>query len=278
METLLDEPAIELVRESKVGEIGLGERGLSEELGELAHVARLREEGDELGSELEVVVAGAARSGAAAHQARQRRERFDRRIDAGGVQLGGEHELSLGDVPGQVGDGVGDVATGHGEHRNLGDRPAAAADATAAFVDRGEVAVEVAGVAAPAGHLAACGGHLSDCLAVGGHVGHHDQHVSMRREREVFGDCQRDTRGDDAFDHGIVGGVEQQRELTGRGAFLEGVAHRGRVRVCDAHPGEDDRERFATGVGLRGDLGRELEVRQPTDREDAAASGRARGW
>ena len=90
----------------------------------------------------------------------------------------------------------------------------------------------------------------------------------MRREREVFGDGQRDPWGDDAFDHGIVGGVEQQRELTRRGALLEGVAHRGRVCVCDAHPGEDDGERFATGMGLRGDLGRELEMGQPADRED----------
>ena len=53
-----------------------------------------------------------------------------------------------------------------------------------------------------------------------------------------------------------------------RGALLEGVAHGGGVGVGDAHAGEHDGERFAAGVGLRRDLGRELEMGQPADRED----------
>ena len=60
VDALVDEPAVELVSEAQVGAVGLGEGVLAEELGELADVAGLGEEGDELGGELEVVVSGAA--------------------------------------------------------------------------------------------------------------------------------------------------------------------------------------------------------------------------
>ena len=73
---------------------------------------------------------------------------------------------------------------------------------------------------------------------------------------------------DDAFDHGIVSDVRgTARSYTRRGPFLEGIAGRGRVLVCDAHPGEDDRERFTAGMRLRGDLCRELEMSNPPTRK-----------
>jgi len=40
-----------------------------------------------------------------------------------------------------------------------------------------------------------------------------DEHVPVQLEREVFGDRQRDARGQDPLDHRIVGGVEEQQQL-----------------------------------------------------------------
>ena len=53
---------------------------------------------------------GEAFARAGVHQARQARQHPHRRIDAARVELVVEHDLSLGDVAGQVGDRMADVA------------------------------------------------------------------------------------------------------------------------------------------------------------------------
>ena len=66
----------------------------------------------------------------------------------------------------------------------------------------------------------------------------------MQLEGEVLGDGQRDARGQDPLDHRVVGGVEQQQQLTRGRTLLEDRSHRVRVGVGQAHRGEHDTERL----------------------------------
>ena len=62
-------------------------------------------------------------------------------------------DLSLGDIAGQIGDGVGLVVLGHGEDGDEGDGAALAQLPPRPLIEGGQVGVEVAGVAPAAGHL-----------------------------------------------------------------------------------------------------------------------------
>ena len=153
----------------------------------------------------------------------------------------GQHDLALGDVAGQVGDRVGDVARGHGQHRDDGDRPGRTADPAAPFVERGEVAVEVARVRPPARDLAPGRRDLPQRLGVAGHVGQHHQDVPAGPKARCSATVRAMPRGQHPLHDRVVGGVQQQHQLAGRGALLEGVADRRGVGVGQAHPGEDHR-------------------------------------
>ncbi len=83
----------------------------------------------------------------------------------------------------------------------------------------------------------------------------------------MLGDRERDARRQEAFGDRVVGGVDEQRELAGRGAGLEHVAHHRGVGVRHAHRREHDAECLAPDVGLRRDLGRELEMGKTADGE-----------
>ena len=168
---------------------------------------------------------------------------------------------------------MGDVPGGHGQHRQHGHRSGPAADPPAALVERGQVAVQVAGVGAPAGHLAARGGHLAHRLGVAGHVGQHDQHVPAELEGQVLGDGERDPRGEDPLDHRVVGGVEQQHQLPGRGALLQRRrAPRPRRRGSGPCAAKTTLNGSSPAVGLRGDLGGQLAGAAARRRRRSAAS------
>ena len=94
---------------------------LAHDLGEIGGLTGPRRDPVQLRRDLQVVLTRAVRAGAVVHQARERGERVERRRDAARVELGAQHELSFGDVPGHVRDGMGDVAGGHGQHRELGE-------------------------------------------------------------------------------------------------------------------------------------------------------------
>src|SRR5699024_6044110 len=118
-------------------------------------------------------------------------------------------DLALGDVTGQVRDGVGDVVAGHGEDGDLSHRALAALDNAGALVQRRQVGVEVAGVALTAGDLALGGGELTQSLTVAGHIGKDDQDVLAQVKGQVLSDGQRRTGRDDTLDDGVVGQVQQ---------------------------------------------------------------------
>ncbi len=94
------------------------------------------------------------------HQTRQGGEDVDGRIDLPVVQLTVNVDLALGDVAGQIGDGVSDVVVRHGEDGDLGDGPVPALDAAGALVHGGQIGVHVTGETAATGHFLASSGDL----------------------------------------------------------------------------------------------------------------------
>ena len=80
---------------------------------------------------------GEALADAVLHQAGQRGQDVDGGIDTGLVHIPVQHNLSLGDVAGQVGDGVSDVVVGHSEDGHLGHGPGLALDHARPLVQGG---------------------------------------------------------------------------------------------------------------------------------------------
>ena len=230
----------------------------------------LRVRGEELGGELLVVLARHARADAVLHEAREGGQARDGRIDALLEQLAVEDDLALGDVAGEVGDGVRDVVVGHGEDGDLRDGALGALDLARPLVQGGEVGVQVARDSPCGRDLAADGGDLAQRLAVVRHVRHDDQHVHVALVGEVLGRGQRAARRDEALDGGVVGEGEEHDDVGENAAVLEGVDEEARHVVLDAHGGEDDDEGLVGGEDLRlaDDLRGEPVVRQAVAGED----------
>ncbi len=217
-----------------------------------------------------MVGAGLALADALVLEAGQGRQDVDRRPDALLVKLAAQDDLAFGDVAGQVGDRMGLVVIRHGQDRHQGDRAGFALLAAGAFVHGRQVGVEITRIAAAARHFLAGGGDFAQRFGIVGDVGHDDQNVHVQAKGQVFGGRQGHARGGDAFDGRVVGQVhEQDRAVDGAGpaeiadeivGFLEG----------DAHGGEDDGEIAGpvADLGLAGDLGSQLGMRQAGCRED----------
>ena len=156
------------------------------------------------------------------HQTRQRRQHVDRRVDQPVVQLAIDVDLALGNVARQVGNRVSNIVVGHGQNGNLSDRATASAHTTGALVDRRQIGVHVAGVTAATGHssraadtyaaaklesgmLQKDAAHLTQGIGVRRHVCEDDQHVLLALVGKVLGGGERQTRGDDALNGGVVG-------------------------------------------------------------------------
>ena len=119
---LVDEPVLEVVSEAEVPAVSLGERRLADDRDEPSQVASARQRRVELVGDGTMVLTGLALSDARVHEPAQRRQDVDRRVDATPLELPREHDLSLGDVAGQVRDRMRDVVVGHGENHQLGHR------------------------------------------------------------------------------------------------------------------------------------------------------------
>ena len=160
-----------------------------------------------------MVLAGEVLADAVLHQAGKRRQHGDRRVHALVGQFAAEHDLAFGDVAGEVGNRVGDVVRRHRQHRDHGDGAAPVLDAPCPLVKLGEVGIQIAGIALARRHVAAQHRHFAQRLGVGGHVGHHHQHVVVEVEGQVFGRGEGGARGQQAFDHRLVGEVEEHHHL-----------------------------------------------------------------
>ena len=78
-----------------------------------------------------MILTRVARTDAVLHQTGQAGQHRNRRIQADGIHAAVQHDLALGDVAGQVGDGVRDIVVWHGENRYLSDRALLALDYSA---------------------------------------------------------------------------------------------------------------------------------------------------
>ncbi len=106
---LVDQLALELLREAQVLAVQLAQRLLTDDRHQAPRFLTLGVAGVELVGQVTVVLPGAILADAVVHQARQGPQHVDGREDPAAMELAGEHDLSLGDVAGQVGDGMGDV-------------------------------------------------------------------------------------------------------------------------------------------------------------------------
>src|SRR6476660_5334028 len=105
---LIDEAVFEVVREREVAAVPIGERGLTDDRNEPSQVSAARKCSVELVSHGAMVFAGLSGSDAGVHEPTQGGQDVDRRVNAASLELPRQHDLSFGDVSGQVGDRMGD--------------------------------------------------------------------------------------------------------------------------------------------------------------------------
>lgn len=153
------------------------------------------------------------------HETRERGEDVDGRVDALVVQLAVDEDLALGDVAGQIGNGVGDVwvemlvflrvscvwtrrrtIVRHGQNGNLGDGTVTTLDTTGTLVHGGQISVHVTGVTTATGHLFTSGRDLTKGIAVGRQVSENDENVLLELVGVVLGGGESKTWGDNTFD------------------------------------------------------------------------------
>ena len=206
-----------------------------------------------------MILTGIARADAVLHQTGQAGQHGYRRIQARGVHAAVQHDLTLGNIAGQVGDRVGDVIAGHRQDRDLRHRALAALDDAGPLIQAGQIGIQVAGEALSAGDLALGGREFAQGLAVACHIGQDDQHIFIQVKRQILGHRQRGTRGDDTLDDRVIGKVQQHDNALHRAAALEALTEVGGHIVLDAHGGKDDGKIGAIGhAGLTDDLNGQL--------------------
>ena len=158
-----------------------------------------------------MVFAGITLANAVLHQARKAGQHADGRVDALLVQIAVQHNLPLGDIARQVGDGVGDIIVRHGENGNLRYAAAAPGNDTRALVQAGKVGIQVPGVALAPRNFALGRGKFAQRLGIAGHIRHHHKDMHAFFERQIFRCCQRAARGENALDDGVGREVQKHR-------------------------------------------------------------------
>ena len=152
-------------------------------------------------------------------QAGQRGQHVNGRGDVLAVQLPAEDDLPLGDIAGQVGDGVGLVVLRHGQNGDEGDRTRLALLPPRPLVQGGQVRVHIAGIAPAAGHFLPGGGDLPQSVGVVGDVRQYHQHVHILLKGQVLRSGQGHAGRGDALHRRVVGQVRKHdRPVDGAGA------------------------------------------------------------
>mmetsp|Transcript_45814 Transcript_45814/g.114867 ORF Transcript_45814/g.114867 Transcript_45814/m.114867 type:complete len:213 (-) Transcript_45814:915-1553(-) len=163
---LCEEALLKLCEELEVEKVIGGESLLADDRLHGGNVLADGVVGVHLVGEGVVVLARHALPDGALHEARERGEHVDGRVDLPVVELAVDVDLALGNVAGEVGDGVRDVIVGHRQNGDLRDGSVAALHAPGALVDGGEIRVHVARVAAAARNLLAGGRDLAEGVGV----------------------------------------------------------------------------------------------------------------
>ena|SRR6185437_12303083 len=114
---LPDEAAFEVLDEGQDAAVVVGECLFSHYRDEAAKFLPTAQECGELIGNAAVVLAGAFRADPGIHEPAERGQDINWWGDAAPVQFPGQHDLTFGDVAGDVGDRMRDVVVGHRENR-----------------------------------------------------------------------------------------------------------------------------------------------------------------
>ena len=210
---LSDEVLLELSEEFQVEEIIRRESFLADDSLHGLHVLADGVAGVQLVGDVGVILAGHALADGGLHETGQRGKYVDGREDLPVVHLTVDVDLPLGDVAGQVRDGVSDVVVWHRQDGDLSDRPVAALHTACSLVDGGQVSVHVAGETTSAGHLLSGSGDLTQGLGIRGHVSQDDQHVLLALVSEKLGGREGQPGRDDSLDGWVVGQVQEEADV-----------------------------------------------------------------
>lgn len=204
-----------------------------------------------------MVLTGHALADGRLHQTRQRWQHVDWWVDLSVVQLTIDVDLALGNVTGQIGNGMGNIIVRHGQNGDLGDGSVASLHTTGTLVDGGQIGVHVTGETTTTGHLLTGSRHLTQSLGVRGHVGKDDEHVLLALVGQELGGSQSQAGSDDTLDGRIVGQVQEQTHVLHGTVLLEVLLEESGSLHVHTHSGEHDGE--VVGVVIQHGLARQLD-------------------
>ena len=139
------------------------------------------------------------------------------------MQFAGQNDLTLGDVSGQVRDGVGLVVFGHGQNGDHGDGAILALTAAGAFVHGRKVRVHVAGISTTSGNFLLCCRDLTESFCIVGDIGDDDQDLHVLLKGQVFRSSQCHTRSGDTFYCRVICQVGEDNRTVDSTGLTEGV-------------------------------------------------------
>ena len=153
-----------------------------------------------------------------------------------------QDDLPLGDISGQVGDGMGLVVLRHGENGNQRDGAVGPLLPSRPFIQGGQIGIHITGIAPPAGNLFAGGGYLPQGVGIVGDVGHDNQYLHPQVKGQVFGGGQRHLRGGYPLDGWVVGQIDKEHRPIQSAGFPEGLDEIMGFLKGDTHGGEHHRK------------------------------------
>mmetsp|Transcript_86354 Transcript_86354/g.171429 ORF Transcript_86354/g.171429 Transcript_86354/m.171429 type:complete len:388 (-) Transcript_86354:419-1582(-) len=173
------------------------------------------------------------------HQAAQRWEHIDWRVNLAIVQRPVNEDLPLGDVACEVWDGVRDIVVGHRQDWELGDGTIATLDTACSFVDGRQICVHVTRVSSSTRHLLSCSRDFAKCIGIRRHVSQDDKDVLLPRVGEVFCCGQGKPRCHNALDCWIVRQVHEEHNVLHGSILLKVVSEKAGGLHVDTHGTED---------------------------------------
>ncbi len=209
-----------------------------------------------------MILPGKALADAVLHQPGKRGQHADGRIEPLLVHIPIEHNLSFGDISGQVRDRMGDIVVWHGQDRRLGDAARLALQHSGPLIEGSQIGIEVGGIPLSAGDFIFGGGKFPQSLAIGGHIRHNDQNVHSIGKGQIFRRRQGAAGRQNPLDDGVAGLVDEHHHpLKGAGILKILLKKVGGV-LFQPHAGEHDAELFIlpAHLGLADDLGGQLVV------------------
>ena len=210
------------------------------------------------------------------HESGEGGEDVDWWVNLSVVQVTVNEDLTLGNVPSQVGDGMGDIIVGHGKNGQLGDGSIGALDTSSTLVEGGQIGVHITGETTTSGHFFSGGRDLSEGVGVGRHIGEdgHDVHVLF--VGQVLSSGEGETGSNNSLNGGIVGQVHEEHDLVHGAIDFEIGLEESSGGFRDSHSSEDNGEVIFVVImdvlllherGLSADLSTDLIMGETIGRE-----------